>query len=57
MPAHTNHPIAKMALMMIREDPNVDELSALWKVDVTDADYEQGQSKASTRGETVDLNT
>jgi hypothetical protein len=46
-----------MALMMIREDPNVDELSALWKVDVTDADYEQGQSKASTRGETVDLNT
>ena len=30
--SHANHPMATYALMMIREDPTVDELSALWEV-------------------------
>ena len=29
--SHANHPMATYALMMIREDPTVDELAQLWE--------------------------
>jgi AI-2 transport protein TqsA len=29
--SHANHPIAKYVLMLVREDPTVDELAGMWK--------------------------
>ena len=44
--AHANHPIAKHCLMMIRDDPTIDELASLWESDIDSADFEDAVQRA-----------